>query len=522
MNRVLGLLIVAALVMASFSTTFAQDATQRKGVVVKLAGEVVESFESLAEAVPGEWRASSESVARYEVLLTGFTSEGKTCDYEHGSTLIRTQIDVEAVITDLVTGEILANDRFEGYMPNCPPTTGGSGNTYARPPLGAVIAWLFATMTAHTDLGGVPLILPHRVSVTTASFSPDGRTIVTGTADIRGIGEEHDGLGRVWDAQTGEELVQLWDMQTGEELVQLFMFSAGITTAIFSSDGRTILTASQEDNTVRLWDAETGGMLLEVADVSVEDASFSPDGRTFLTVASRLYVVQLWDVVTGEELLRLSKDAPYVNNASFSPDGRTIVTVSRMDGATLWDAQTGDELFYIASPMVVTETSISESGFVTHSAVFSPDGRILLTTGKEARVWNAVTGQEVLQLTGHKQTASNAIFSPDGTVILTTDVDTARVWDAETGNMRCQLEGSVYWADIVTFSSDGRIILTKSGGQRVMWLWDAETCKELGFLVGHTDSITSASFSPDGQTILTTSADQTARIWDVSVLVDTP
>ena len=504
MKRVLGLLIVATLVVASLNTIFAQDDTQRTGVVVKLAGEVVESFENLAEAIPSEWRASSESAARYGILLTGFTSEGKTCVYVPAATLIRTQIDIEAVITDLVTGEIIASERFIGYMPNCPLTTRGSGNTYARPPLGAVIAWLFATMTAHADLGDVPLILPHRTTVTTASYSPDGRVVLTGTADISGIGPEHESVARLWDAVTGAELLQL-DGHSG-----------GIGTAIFSPDGTTILTIDGDMG--RLWDAETGGMLLEIADISGAAASFSPDGRAFLTVAHRSYLVQLWDIATGEELLRLSKDAHRVDSASFSPDGRTIVTVSSKDGATMWDTQTGDEIFYLPWTLEDTTSAGQEPvRLITDSAVFSPDGYTILTTGQEARVWNAITGQELLQLTGHKQQVFNAIFNPDGTTILTTDVDTGRLWDAETGNIRCQFEGPGGHFTEVVFSPDGRYILTEDFfGLR---LWDAVMCHELRHLPG---GVTSASFSPDGYSLLTTSTDQTARIWDISALVNTP
>ena len=66
-----------------------------------------------------------------------------------------------------------------------------------------------------------------------ASFSPDGTRVVTGSID---------NTARVWDAATGEPLAEL----TGHTD---WVFSAS-----FSPDGTRIVTASM-DKTARVWDA---------------------------------------------------------------------------------------------------------------------------------------------------------------------------------------------------------------------------------------------------------------------------
>ena len=79
----------------------------------------------------------------------------------------------------------------------------------------------------------------HVGSVCSASFSPDGKRIVSAS---------FDNSFRIWDSETGRQIV----------LVQMLDKPHGIIhSASFSPDGRHIVSASS-DNVVRIWDAETG------------------------------------------------------------------------------------------------------------------------------------------------------------------------------------------------------------------------------------------------------------------------
>ena len=73
--------------------------------------------------------------------------------------------------------------------------------------------------------------------VRSVAFSPDGRRIVSGSDD-KTI--------RVWDAETGEEMVE-----------PLKGHSDWVRSVAFSPDGRRIVSGS-DDKTIRVWDAETG------------------------------------------------------------------------------------------------------------------------------------------------------------------------------------------------------------------------------------------------------------------------
>ncbi|WP_287240553.1 WD40 repeat domain-containing protein [Mesorhizobium sp.] len=207
--------------------------------------------------------------------------------------------------------------------------------------------------------------------------------------------------------------------------------------------------------------------------------------------------------------LRGHEDA--VASAAFSPDGTRIVTASWDRTARVWDAVTGAQLLKLEG---------HEDG--ENSVLFSPDDRRIVTASsdKTARVWDAATGAELLKLEGHSNRVWSAAFSSDGARIVTASDDVnARVWDAATGTTLLKLGGHSDAVTSAAFSLDGTRIVTASR-DRTARVWDALTGAELLKLEGHTELVTTAAFSPNGEHIVTASADKTARVWDAGTGVE--
>ena len=442
-------------------------------------------------------------------------------------------------------------------IPKGPPLTGPDGAVYqiaVRPEADGTSRWIATAGDDHAarlwnlDTGQSVTLAGHQDALRSIAFSPDGRTLVTGSDDATAI---------LWDTTDPERAHQLGPPLGG--------YGSTVHAVAFSPDGSLLATGS-DDQTLRLWSIADRmapalvGNPIEAHDAPIWSLAFSGDGSRLAT-ASWDGTAKIWSLTDPARPALLGQpltgSSGGLTTVAFAGRGSRLVTGGQDGALRFWNLSTATIAGHtrrVATPafdargrMMATgardgtvrlwdtsglggprsEAVIPGGGEIENIAL-APDGRTLASAALgagEITLWD-VSNPDAPQPAGAPLRVSSRYthelaFSPDSTTLATpADDQSIQLWDltnrAAPRPRGAPLTGPAGWVNAVTFSPNGQFLVAASSDKN-LHIWDVHTGGPVSQVrSGHTGPINSVAVSPDSRWVATGSDDQTIRLWPLA------
>ncbi len=332
---------------------------------------------------------------------------------------------------------------------------------------------------AHTDIA------------TTLAFSPDERTLASGSTDGS---------------------VKLWDVDGGAVLSSS-MQASSILCMAYASDGG-LLASGSLDGTVRLWDPKLGTLVEDVPHSGpVSALAWSMDGH-LLATGDDAGTIRLWEIEPSSPATRvesLEGHGSWVWGLAFAPYENLLASASWDGSVKLWELEE-------AGSLRLRQTLEGHTQQV-QPVVWSPDGGTLASGSWDhtIRLWDAKQGYPRAVLSGHSAPVNGLAVTPDGRNLLSGSPDgTLRLWEVEQGQCVRVLRGYDAGLYDLDWSPDGTQ-LACAGSEGIVSLWQVDSLGGgtlQGELLGHVWSVYGVAWHPDGGVLASSGWDNAIRLWD--------
>ncbi|WAS90498.1 WD40 repeat domain-containing serine/threonine protein kinase [Nannocystis punicea] len=309
--------------------------------------------------------------------------------------------------------------------------------------------------------------------------------------------------GEVIATRVADQRVRLWEAASGRMLVEL----AGVSGFEVASDGA--LVTAGDDGLVRR-DVRTGAVIARLGDERGLVA-MSPDGTR---VAARGEgVIAVRDASDGTLVTTLPHKGQV---AAFSGDSSRIVTGG--DGhAWLWSLPDGEPLGDLLGDLPTStwrSVNVAISGDGTRVAVAGNDdhGIDLWDVSRAAprRVQHAIGPQHAVQ---------RLMFTRDGRTLISVIMNGAWfAWDTRDGHLIRRVDTDLYQFEGVDLSPDERW-LAIGGGDGTVRVWEVASGALRATLRTEQDEGRSVRFSSDGRRLLVGTTGGPTMVWELPVSV---
>ncbi|GFQ97883.1 notchless protein homolog 1 [Trichonephila clavata] len=372
----------------------------------------------------------------------------------------------------------------------------------------------------------------HAEAVISASFSPDGRYLASGS---------------------GDTTVRLWDINTETPQFTCKAHKHWVLCIAWAPNGRKLASACKNGQ-ICIWDPKTGKQLGRTLSghrswinaIAWEPLHLNGECRR-LASASKDCSIRVWDIITCQTVHILNSHVASVTCIRWGGSGliysgsqdRTIKVFRAKDGTlcrtlqghghwvntlalnTDYVMRTGPYDPSKAGSVILDEAEksaehLSNLALQRYEMVTKGQPEILVSGSDDFTMflWTPEKHkQSIARMAYHRNVINDVKFSPDMRIIATASFDKSiKLWNGRTGKFISSLHGHLQQIYQIAWSADSRLLVS-GGSDSTLKVWDMQKYKLMVDLPGHGDEIYAVDWSPDGCRVVSGGKDKVLKIW---------
>jgi WD40 repeat protein len=216
------------------------------------------------------------------------------------------------------------------------------------------------------DSSGKPVKAAHLSLVESIVFSPDGKTLASGSF---------------------QEVI-LWDVASGAIKQHLTGFADRVACLAFSAKGDSLACgggAPTEDGELKVFDPSSGKLIVEIKNAhsdTIYGVCFAPDGKMLASCGADKFV-KVFEVPSGKFVKSFEGHTHHVLDVGWKGDGKFLASAGADNAIKVWDFERGEQ----------TRTMNGHAKQITRLLFVGATPQIVTCSGDQTvRMWNVDNG----------------------------------------------------------------------------------------------------------------------------------
>ncbi|WP_035987858.1 serine/threonine-protein kinase [Leptolyngbya sp. KIOST-1] len=293
--------------------------------------------------------------------------------------------------------------------------------------------------------------------------------------------------------------------------------TADIYDLLLLRDGNTLISASADD-TVRIWDVETGTLRHTLEHPNVVNAIATTTDQTTLISAGDDRTIRFWSLPDGRPLGQIDNaHGTTVRALEVDRSGRILVSADSAGTIQFWPLTDSTGVPNLAALTPDNALRTLRADGTVNDLLFTRDNSRLISGGNSLQIWNlddlggSEDGGESVTLTGHTSFVNRIDITGDDNTLISASADqNVLLWDMATYDQIAALKGHRSYVN--TLRLEGQRLWSADADKTIL-VWDLQAQAPVQRIGGFTTDIWRFTVRPNGQIITIGGSQPFIRRW---------